>query len=155
MPDSIREQILKKIATKLATITTGGGYGNTIASVQRFSVAGQVSASTPYIVIHEGDESPQEEPDPATYYELALELEVRTAHDTAADARTSEELANSLRADIRKAMMSNRGWDGLAIDTKPLGSTGVFVLEGESEFLFVMDTTIIYRHLYSDPAVAI
>lgn len=152
---SVREEILKLVKAKLETITTGNGYGNTIASVQRFTESGIVTKDVPYIVIHEGDETPGHEPEPATHYELDVELEVVTRHDEAADARSSEEICNSLRADIRKAMASNRQWNNLACNTKPLGSTGVFVFEGQPDLTFVMQTTIEYRTRADDPSVAI
>lgn len=155
MADSIREQIIKKVKAQLATITVANGYKNTIASVQRFKQTGQVTKDVPYLIIHEGPDEPEDGPvagaGSLTTRKLEISVEVGMRHDEAADARSSEEIVNTLREDLERALMANRTWDGLARDTAPLRHGPIIGLEGQPDLTCYAETTLTYRHRATDP----
>ncbi len=156
MPDSIRETIMKLVKTRLETITIANGYVNTVLSVQRFTQSGQIYASTPMVVIHEGDDVPTDGPLAGavslTSRTVDLALEVVIRHNESTDSRSSEEIMNTLRTDIEKAVMTDRTWSGYAVDTSALTYSPVFVEEGQPDVSSFAEMRIAYRHRATDPS---
>jgi hypothetical protein len=162
MPSAtIRERIMKVLKTTLEGITVTNGYANTIPAggVQRFTQSGQVYNKSIVIVIHEGTDEPTEGPlagaQSLTTRKLDVALEVVTRHDEAADARASEEIVNTLRGDVEKALMSNPTWKegatDLALKTFPPSFTPIFAFEGQRDLTFIAECTVQYRHRRTDP----
>lgn len=156
---------MKRVVVALEGITVANGYANTIPSggVQRFKQSGQIYNKDIVVIIHEGNDNPTEGPmagaQSLTGRQLELALEVVTRHNEDADARASEELVNSLRGDLEKALMSNPTWnDGaqdLALKTLPPQWTPIFAFEGQPDLTCIAETTIHYRHRRTDPTALI
>jgi hypothetical protein len=152
--DSLRELVMKNIKTTLATITTGGGYANTVASVQRYRTGGQSQTVFPMIIIREGAETSKDEPLGKISHQLAVDLLLIVVHDPATDARESDEVMNSFLADVQKAMLTDRSRGGYAVDTKLLGSEPLDVEDSNTDVQQVCSWEVHYRHSNTNPAVA-
>lgn len=157
MADSIREQILRtKVVPALQTITRANGYRNDLRNVQRFNQRGNEYSQLPCIVVHEGDDEPDDGPLAGalslTTRKLRVHLEV-VGHHAETDGRSSEEVVNALRADVEKAVMADRRWDNLAIETSPIRWSPIFVEPGQPDLTTYGDCTITYRHRHDDPAI--
>lgn len=154
MADTIREKIVKNIETTLKTISKANGYENDIKSVQRLLQSGQVVTDVPLLIIAEGDEDAEEGPLATailTLKRLGVFVVVQTRHDEAIDTRASDEILNTLRADVEKAMMVDHTRGGFAIDTHPPSSTALDTEEGQPEIASLMQFQIDYRHARQDP----
>ena len=117
MAEPIIEQIAAKIAAKLATITVAAGYQQTVAGVVRPSrYASPVTMQNNLVILSQLD--PAEISGPLMFktwrqpFAADLCLRPSDASSTALDL-----LANRFRADVEKVFMSNRTWDGLAINS--------------------------------------
>jgi hypothetical protein len=158
MADSVREQILKQIQTTLEGVTVGNGFGNTVASVQRFRQGGQSLTGMPVCVVMEGDDSVNQEGPLAGSYSLTsrtmqISVVIISQQDEETDARSAAEVMNSLAQDVQKAMQLDPTRGGLAIDTKETGIGEMDVEEGQPEILRTIGFRIAYRHRRTDPSI--
>lgn len=151
MADTIRERIVKNIVTSLQGITVANGYDNTVLSVQRLKQSGNPAIDVPLILVAEGPENASAGPNPLTNKVLEVSIGIVTRQDEAVDPRSADEMMNSLRGDVEKAMVSNYTRGGLAIDTMATGGTRIGVQEGEPELGIEMLFEIHYRHARTDP----
>lgn len=160
MADSIRELILKNIKTTLEGVTTGNGYANTIASVQRFRQDGQDVSSVPSIMIIEGDDTIEQEGPQAGAYSLvtrtlSVGLAIVHRQDLATATVTASEAMNSLIADIQKAMQVSYQRGGYALDTNEVSVSQVVAYENQPELESGIEYAIRYRHRRTDPTVQV
>jgi len=107
MPDSIQEQIVKKVASALAEITA-------IQSVQRFSWDGILLGTLPAVLIKEGDCVEEKDHRTTTRIRRRMEVYLVVAH-----LPDAVDLLNNLVADVEKRLGVSRNWDGLALMTDP------------------------------------
>jgi len=105
MPNSVREDIIAHIATALGNVTTGNGYENTLASVQRFQQAGLTVATVPTAVVTFVNETKDIGPDFRATCELDVSIDIWAVHDTDAVSGDTATLVDSLAADCEKAVM--------------------------------------------------
>lgn len=157
MADDIREKIIKNIQTSLEAINGLGNYSNTFVagSIQRFKQSGVIATTIPFILLHEGPVECEPGVYPLTDKRLTIFLTVVTRHDETADSRYSEEIMNSLRADIERAMMADtrRGENAIDTNIKRLGE--IEIQEGEPEIAAEMEFEIHYRTLRTDPGTIV
>lgn len=156
MADSIRELILKNIKTTLEGVTVGNGYLTTLASVQRFLQSGQVLASTPTVLILEGDddvdqEGPQSGANSLVTRTLNVALEVEHRQDLATETASASEAMNVIVADIQKAMQVDYQRGGNALDTNEVSVSPILAFESQPELVCTMVYQIRYRHRRTDP----
>jgi hypothetical protein len=156
MADSILELIMQNVKTTLETITTGNGYSNTIASVQRFSQSGQVLASTPVCVLMQGGDNVDSDGPLAGASSLvtrSLTVSVVIIHrqNLDIDTRSASEAMNSLIQDVQKAMLADYTRGNNAIDTSEIGIGELDSEEGEPELVQTVGFKITYRHRRTDP----
>lgn len=150
MPDSVRESIIANMATALGNITTGNGYNNTLASVQRFMQTGLSVASVPTVVVNFERETKSLGPGDRTECDLEVSVDCWAIHDTAAVSGSSATLVDSLVYDVEKALMADTSRGGAARDFH-IESVVPFRLE---EGAFVGATVVCrvkYQHLQTDP----
>jgi hypothetical protein len=155
----IREQIMQAVQATLTGITKGNGYRFTIKSVQRTRSTGQTKLETPLILIQEGLDTPAEGPlagsSSATTRHLEITLGVQIAQDAEGDAREGDTVCNLLRADIQKAMAADSSFGELALDSRETGAREIVFTEERADLMFELDYDIHYRHLRTDPSVAV
>lgn len=158
MAESVRELILKHIATTLEGVTVAAGYANTLQSVQRFRQSGQVVAEVPLCVIMEGEdqiemEGPLSGTGSLSTRKMTVNLVLIHRQDEETDARPATEVMNSLVADVQKAMLGGERFQrgGHALDTKEIGIGELNVEEGQPELVQTVAFQVQYRHRYDDP----
>jgi hypothetical protein len=156
MPDSIQEQIVKKIVAALAQITVVKGFDNTVASVQRLNQDGIVLAVVPTILVTEGDCNVElaESIFPSIRRRMAIEATVAIRQDETAsslDLRSGGEQLNSWMADMEKVVANNRTWDGLAIQTDPPSYLETVIHAEEPHLGRTVRFEVIYQHVRTDP----
>lgn len=155
MPDSIQEQIVKKVALALAEITNANGYDNTIASVQREHQNGMLLGPdyVPAILVREGTCTP--DLNKSTHQRIRRRMElfavIVTRVDEEVDARSGGEVLNSLVADVEKRLGASQTWDGLAMMTDPPEYLEVNVEATVPHLSRGLRTEIVYEHLRANP----
>ncbi|MGH7260870.1 MAG: hypothetical protein ACREI9_09335 [Nitrospiraceae bacterium] len=148
---------MKAVKTRLETITVGNGYANTIptGAVQRFRQSGLSTRLVPFIWIKEMGEESKDGPTGGAQLitnKLLVSLGVGTRQDEVSDTRSGDEVMNSLRGDVVKAMLIEpRTFGGKAISCAYLGSAEIDVEEGEPDMGIRMDFEVLYRHRADDP----
>lgn len=152
MPDSIKELIIKNRVAALTGITTANGYDNTILSVQRRMQGGQSFRLTPMLLLAQDAEDKEgEATEPLTRKKLLLVVSIVTRIDEVTDARSADEVLNSLAADVERAWMADWTCGGYALNSDYEGSGQLDVMEGQPEIgMFVM-FSVSYRHKTKDP----
>lgn len=154
MADTIREKIMDNIKTVLETITTGNGYENTIASVQRWRQTGNNLKNLPAVIVEEGPEDNEEDAFPLATCKLTvfLTLFIRQLESDSTD--TGEKL-NSLLGDIKKALKVDITRDSNAVDTSFKSITPFETDEGQTAAGLIIETFVLYRHQQTDPTVGL
>jgi hypothetical protein len=152
MSTSIRESILEDIKTVLLTITTGNGYTNTIASVERWKQKGNDIKLVPCIVILSGPEAKSPGADPQTDCDFQVILDVWMCQDDTA-VTNSDTILSSLLLDIEKALMQDSQRAGYADDTNLISAVPFETVEGQPYFGLLITLEIKYSHNRKDPAV--
>lgn len=150
MPDSVQEQIVKKIAGELALLTTANGYVNTIALVQRLNLHGIATGSLPTLLVLEGECASDLLTAPYVRRRLELEVIIIAAQDDS-DSRSGGEILNSLVADVHLAFERNRQWGGLAYETRPPVYFDTELVAEQPYLSKGLRFEIHYDHLRSDP----
>jgi len=151
MPNSVREDIIAHIATALGNVTTGNGYENTLASVQRFQQAGLTVATVPTAVVTFVNETKDIGPDFRATCELDVSIDIWAVHDTDAVSGDTATLVDSLAADCEKAVMADTGRGGKARDTAVRSITPFRLAEGQPFVGSVLSVTVFYAHAADDP----
>lgn len=153
MPDSIQEQLMKAIASKLLLITAANGYDNTIASVQRYRWSGVDLSTMPTILVKEGDCEPEllNSSHRLIRRRLQVFLVVCVRHDEVADPRSGGEILNSYVADIEKLVGLNANWNRLAIMTDPPSYIEMEVDAETPHLARGLRCEIVYEHVRNDP----
>lgn len=129
----IKEQIVQAVAAALATISVKNGYQVNVTEVQRPRITGEGFAPENLgIAIYQcADEAADDYNkcgNPAAIgrtLSIRLDLILRLSEK---DARPMQQVLNFMESDVRKAVMQDPQWGGLAIDTR-LGDSEYF---GES-----------------------
>ena len=118
MADTIREQLLSALVTRLKAIKTTGGYVTNLGNNVYHHRAGELAESElPGAVIRDlkSDIEPR-----VGAVEHTLDIEISVV---VAAGATSIQTVYDLIADVYKAIGTDDRWGGLAIDTVPLGDT--------------------------------
>lgn len=153
MATSIEERLLDLIVTKLATITTGNGYEQTVLQVTRASMPEppmEVPANKiPALQLRHITTTKQ--PQLRGAYECLAEMEVICI---AAQDATNEQLAD-LMADVEKVLNANKRWfDGAVNLARRTFVSGTVVHEtetGESPATGSVPFVVLYRVDALDP----
>lgn len=156
MADSVQEQIIKKIAYYLGTITVANGQNNTIASVQRLEELGVNLSIVPTILVKEGDCTVDLAESVAPHVRrrmevLAVAITRQDESASSADTRSGGEQLNSLVADMEWILANNRKWDGLAIQTSPPDYLSVELDASTPHLARAVRFEVLYEHLRTDP----
>lgn len=149
--DSIKEQILGHLSTSIAGILKTSGYENAIRSVQRVMGTGQTTEQLPVVLMEEGNESVKDEPLGFFTKHLVVSLDVLSALPYHPGRYSAAAAANSLEADLEKAIFADRTRGGKAIDTFYDGREAIREMEGEGAFSFRMNLRVHYRHQPGNP----
>jgi len=151
MPNSVREDIIANVATALGNVTTGNGYNNTLASVQRFQQSGLTVATVPTAVVTFVNESKETGPDFRSTCELEVSVDVWAVHDTDAVSGDTATLVDSLAADCEKAIMADTSRGGKARDCAVRAITPFRLAEGQPFVGTMLSVSISYAHEAGDP----
>jgi len=124
MPDPIVEQIAKRIAVELATVTTANGYQFDVAGVIRPTRFGEYVPQDLLVVLHQGDATRAEDAETQTggfvnwWQEWAIDLIVSPARGSTDPV---DERTNQFAADVEKAVMTDVRHNSLALDSMMIG----------------------------------
>lgn len=150
---TIRERILANIKTTLEAITTGNGYSNTIASVQRWDKRGNPLRLVPCIVVNAGQEEKQMQPNPYFTCRLSIYLDLWIRQDES-DSTATDVILSSLLGDVEKTLMIDTTRGGFAIDTNIKSNVPFETVEGQPHAGLTIELEILYQHTQSDPSIA-
>lgn len=152
--ETVRERILQNIKSTLEGITTANGYtfDFTPATVQRWSMHGNSMVDLPMVVISPGDEEEKSLPNNFEECVLSVYLDVFFVNDEQDPVPTDTHLSR-LQGDIKKAILADHTRGGEAIDTDILGTTPFETTEGQPYAGIIMEISVRYRHVRSDPTV--
>lgn len=154
MPNSVREEIIADIATALGNVTTGNGYNNTLASVQRFQQSGLTVATVPTAVVNFVSESKEIGPDARSTCDLEVGVDVWAVHDTDVVSGDTATLVDSLAADCEKAIMQDVSRNGKARDCAVRAVNPFRLAEGQPFVGCNLTVIISYQHDFNDPFTA-
>jgi hypothetical protein len=156
MPTAVSEQILQKIATRLASITVAGGYEVTVSEVVRPTRYGGFRPQHLQLVVTQGNLTKNEELSapgnpPATAWDMevviaGLLMPLESATDKI-DALRMQFSSDVIKA-ICTPQASWHNWDTLAIDTV-VGSVDDVTTEEASGFKVTI--TVTYRTTENNP----
>jgi hypothetical protein len=151
--DSIQEQVVKKVASAMLSITVANGYQNTIASVQRFRASGIDLTTLPTILVKEGnnDADLTKSSHQRIRRDMELFLVVAYRHDEEVDPRSGGEILNSLTADIERRLGASQHWDGMVLMTEPPSYLEMEVDAETPHLARGLRTVITYEHVRDDP----
>ncbi len=150
---TVRESILDNIKTVLATVTTGNGYNNTLASVQRWKQAGNSLVEVPCVVIKGGPEEKVDEPNPLKTVNMTVYCDLWIRQDPD-DTASTDTIVNSLYGDIEKALMIDRTRGGFAVDSTISAGEPFETVEGQPHAGMTIELSVQYQHQQSDPEAA-
>ncbi len=127
MAKSILEQIALAIVTQLETVTVANDYDNTVSSVFRPRRTGEDYTPVDKMVVLMQQEDLDDPENSAAGFPagqawkqiFGVDLIIRQAES---NTTPMDQLLNSFKADIQKALMVDVQWGGLAIDTHLLNS---------------------------------
>lgn len=126
MPESIAEQIVAAVRTRLADITTGNGYQFSVAGVTRPTRYGGYTPTDLQVVVTQGPIPRAPELDhpgnpPAIAFESTVNIAVNLMPNRKTDSNASDTWRHRAVASVQKAVtsVSNwHNWGGLAINTE-------------------------------------
>ena len=154
MPTSVRESIVANITTVLGTVTTGNGYENTLASVQRFMQDGLTVATIPTAVVNFESERKSIGPADRSTCDLNVTIDIWAIHDTDSVSGSTATLVDSLAADVEKAVMQDTSRGGNARETEVESVSPFRLAEGQPYVGATVSLRITYVHSISDPYTA-
>lgn len=151
--ETIRENIIENLRTSLQDVKTVNGYYFDLKdeAVQRWSMHGNSMVDLPMVIISPGDEEEKSLPNNFEECLLTVYLDVFFVHSEDASVSTDTYL-NRLQGDFKKAVLADRTRGGYAVDTDISGTTPFEVTEGQAYAGIIMELSIRYRHIESDPA---
>ena len=150
---TVRENILANIKTTLETITITNGYGNNIASVQRWNKRGNALRQVPCIVVNAGQEEKQMSPNPFFSCKLSVYLDLWIRQDES-DSQSTDSLLSGLLGDIEKSLMVDNTRGGYAIETNIKSNVPFETVEGQPHAGLTIELEVLYQHRQSDPWIA-
>lgn len=150
---TVRESILANIKTVLAGVTTGNGYDNTLASVQRWRQDGNTTFDIPCVFIAAGPETKNVGPNPNMTCRLTIFIGIWTRQEKI-NTDPSDAILNSLLGDIEKALMLDVTRGGYARDTNILSNEPFDSIEGQPDIGLMVQMEVLYQHLQTDPEVS-
>lgn len=150
MPTSIREQIMASVATALGNVTTGNGYNNSLASVQRYLQSGLTVADVPTAVVNFEDERREQGPTDRVSCELRISVDIFAVHDEDTVTGSTATLVDTLAADCEKSIMQDPTRGGLAL-TFEVESVNPFQAESGSLTGITLGLRCRYYTDLSDP----
>lgn len=117
MADSIAQQIMNAIGTRLQGITIANGY-NTNAGNNVFAdrVTPLIETELPGLIYRDPEED--EEALTMGYHQMTLKVEIEAV---TYGAIAPKDVRNKLIADVKKAVRTDLTWGGLALDTRITG----------------------------------
>jgi hypothetical protein len=116
MTDSIHQQMIGKVDTRLKTILKAGGY-KTDAGQHVFDWLDRELADSELDAIIYRDKTKDIKPETLHNYEKRIEIEIEVK--TKASTGTAKRLREMLE-DVHKAIGTDDRWSNLAIDTQPV-----------------------------------
>lgn len=156
MSTPIPEEIISRVATRLALITTGNGYNQTVTVLRPLRLNDDLPGDY-RLVLGIGDHQPAPEHDrpgnpPAVAYNLTIliEGEVRLSDSS---TTTIDAAAMTLQADVVKALTNAANWyqwGGFSIDSKLTG-TGINRSGDGGSAGFTFSLVVLYRCSETDP----
>jgi hypothetical protein len=155
MADSVRKQILSKLAELLKDIDGSGGYTIDIAdNVERWDQRSNPLSSPPAIRIKAAPESKSPTPNPYFTCFLTVLVDVFVCQDDA-DNQKTDELLDDVIADVEKCIMTNvtsgELLDGLAKEILIKGNEPFEGYEGQAYAGVTIEVEIQYQHQLDDP----
>lgn len=120
MATTIRETILDRVATQLATITTGNGYEQSVSKVYRPSVAVLNITTYPAVVIRDNGDEPRWHLRDAMEHTMSLDI---IAYVEKGNDDDRLEALSDLLGDIQKLAMADDTWNSNARRTWISGVT--------------------------------
>lgn len=165
MSDSVREALMKKLVVRFGEIIQGNEtesgsgiiYTNTIITVQRFEMAGQVfaKANLPAIVVVPIENDIEDLNQAQLMSTFRVAAQCWTRHDKTVFADSTDELLNSLLADMQKAVLKDRTFGDEVDDTDILGDWPFEPESGEPLVGVNMDLEIRIRQSNKDPDLVV
>lgn len=145
---TIREQILAKIKPLLGTMTPANGYQLTPKFTERGRFDPLSITQYPAVMFYDGAESADDIPHDFETMDMSLIVEVWVSTH---DAQGLSKECNTALGAIRKVMLSNRTFDGLALHTKYKGCDVSQAEAARPLGVVQADFLIRYRTRYGDP----
>lgn len=155
MDETVRERILANIKTTLEGITVINGYHSqfTPETVQRWSMHGNDSNGTPFLVIVPGEQAQEPLENSLSSCDMRVLLQVFLVHREN-DTTSTDTHLNRLEGDIKKAIMVDETRGGNALSTQIEGTGPFDVVPEQIVAGLIVGLSIQYRYLVSDPTVA-
>lgn len=151
MADSIREKVVKDFIKALESVKKPT-YQNDVDAVFRIDEDGQKTAKLGnYILIAEGDEQVQDLPSNTSKRTLPIEVAIIAERRGRYDARSAEEILNSLRADVEKAVKVDRKRGGNASNTRLQSQEELAINDGQPRIGTNQNWVIEYFTRSNDP----
>lgn len=145
MADSIRQQIMTAIDTRLKTILVSGGYEtNAGNNIYEFWDIALEEDELPAIIWRDGAEDTELLVSTTQDRRLTVELIMQAVGTTAPTT------LRKMIADVEKAMLVDNTWGSLAIFTSPLDITDVFEVDHKERRIGACRAkfTVLYRTGY-------
>lgn len=151
MADSIRQQIVAAVVTRLKTITTANGYNTEVgaSNVSDWLTASASQSDTVTVSVEDADERSEQIVSSVQLHELDVKIAagIRGGANAPQDAR-------NLLADFHKCIGVDRTWGGLAQDTLP-GESRLQAEQADKKIgLVELTVTIKYRTANYNPYTA-
>lgn len=155
MDETVRERILANIKTTIEGITVINGYHSqfTPKTVQRWSMYGNTSVDTPFLIIVPGEQEQSPLENSLSSCDMRVLLQVFFIHNKKDTVSTDTHL-NRLEGDIKKAIMVDETRGGNAKSTQIVGTAPFDVVPEQVVAGLIVGLSIQYRYLVSDPTVA-
>lgn len=162
MTDPIVEQIAKAMKVRLESVTAANGYRTTVLDVVRPSRIDHVSPRPFRVVVVQDDADENTELDyqgdpPAAAYDQPFVISMfiiptETVATPPAVTAALEDTINVALADLHKAVMSERQWGGLAVDSR-VTDPGHWEISADGYALAGIVVRVTYRVDEDDPYV--
>lgn len=147
MADSLRQQIVSAIDTRLKTILISGGYEtNAGNNVYEFWSIALEDSELPAIIWRDGAEDTELLVSTTQDRRMTVELTLQAVGTTAPAT------LRKVIADVEKAMLVDYTWGGLAIFTSPVDISDTFDMDHQERRIGVCRArfTVLYRTGYLD-----
>lgn len=149
--DSIREQIAAAVQTRLEGMTTDN-YAFAFSHVQRSDLESSIKGKEYVAGVFDDIEEKRPDTDPVVRCTLRVDIEFQVYISASENPRTK---INKVYSETERAIMSDRTFGGLAIDTNVLGSETSIQSRFDKYVEGLLRLSISYRHRNTDPRAAI